>query len=137
MLEIIYPAVFVAEVETRVRSIEGVSTSTANLLGRDIVVQIERHFARNPAGWNDANDHDPGVALIELCAWLAELLLFRADAVSDCAAQHLSKLAAAALQLLSDRPLPAGCALKRVIAVQGNASDRGCPEGRRPDAVAG
>lgn len=137
MPEITYPAVYVAEVQTRVRSIEGVSTSTADLLGCDLVGRIERHLADRPAGWTDAIGHDPGVALLELCAWLCESLLARGDPVPDRAAQHLSKMAAAALQLLSDRPLPAGCALRRVIAVQGDASDRGCAEGRRPDDATG
>jgi Baseplate J-like protein len=32
--------------------------------------------------WTDHNVHDPGVTLIELLAWLSELLLFRVDRVS-------------------------------------------------------
>jgi predicted phage baseplate assembly protein len=36
---------------------------------------------RYASGWTDYNAHDPGVTLVELFAWLSEMLMFRADRV--------------------------------------------------------
>ena len=33
--------------------------------------------------WTDHNPSDPGITLLELLAWLTEMLLYRADRVSD------------------------------------------------------
>jgi predicted phage baseplate assembly protein len=33
--------------------------------------------------WTDHNPSDPGIALLELFAWLAEMLIYRADQITD------------------------------------------------------
>jgi predicted phage baseplate assembly protein len=53
--------------------------------------------------WTDHNVHDPGITLIELLAWLSELLLFRVDRVSPA-------LRRAFLRLVGVTPEPAGVA---------------------------
>ena len=34
-------------------------------------------------GWTDHNPSDPGIALIELCAWLTEMVLYRTNRIPD------------------------------------------------------
>jgi len=53
--------------------------------------------------WTDHNGHDPGMTLLELFSWLAEMQLFALDQVSDA---HLLKY----LKLLDAAPLPAKAA---------------------------
>src|SRR3954466_1491688 len=50
---------------------------------QDIVDQAKRlipHYCRE---WTDHNVSDPGVALIELFAWMADMLLYRVNQVPD------------------------------------------------------
>jgi phage tail sheath protein FI len=82
-----YPAVYVAEVEAQVRPIEGVSTSTAALLGPDCLAHLRARIERLPPNWTDAKRGDPGIALLELVAWISESLLYRGGRMpeSSCA----------------------------------------------------
>lgn len=47
----------------------------------DLVAQARTLLPRYAPGWTDYNVHDPGVTLVELFAWLSEMLMFRADRV--------------------------------------------------------
>lgn len=109
-----YPAVYVTEVDAQVRPIEGVSTSTAALLGPDCLAQLRARIERLPPTWKDAKRGDPGIALLELVAWISENLLYRGGPMPDRAARSLSRVAAAALQSLQGCRLPKGSALKRI-----------------------
>jgi phage tail sheath protein FI len=71
-----YPAVYVTELEAKVRPIEGVSTSTAALLGPDCISLLRARIERLPRKWTDAKSGDPGIALLELAAWISESLLY-------------------------------------------------------------
>jgi predicted phage baseplate assembly protein len=50
---------------------------------QDIVDELKRLIPRYCPEWTDHNVSDPGVALIELFAWTAELLLFQMNRVPD------------------------------------------------------
>jgi phage tail sheath protein FI len=109
-----YPAVYVTEVEAQVRPIEGVSTSTAALLGPDCLANLRARIERLPPNWTDARSGDPGIALLELLAWISESLLYRGGRIPDRAARALSRVAVASLQSLEGRRLPKGSALKKL-----------------------
>src|SRR4029453_7000104 len=50
---------------------------------QDIVDQAKRLIPRYCPEWTDHNVSDPGVALIELFAWMTDLLLYRVNQVPD------------------------------------------------------
>jgi predicted phage baseplate assembly protein len=50
---------------------------------QDIVDQAKRLIPRYCPEWTDHNVSDPGVALIELFAWMTDLLLYRTNQVPD------------------------------------------------------
>lgn len=132
MPEYLAPGVYVTEVETNVRPIEGVATSTAGLLGPDCLAHLRARIERLPPSWTDVKGGDPGIALAELLAWIAENLLYRGGRIPDRAAQALSRVAAASLQSLRGRRLPKGSALKKIeVFAAGTAADRGGRERRR------
>ena len=47
----------------------------------DLVSEARTLLPRYAPEWTDYNVHDPGVTLVELFAWLSEMLMFRADRV--------------------------------------------------------
>ncbi len=132
-----YPAVYVAEVETQVRPIVGVSTSTAALLGPDCLAHLRARIERLSPNWTDAKRGDPGIALLELVAWISESLLYRGGRMPDRAARSLSRVAAASLQSLQGCRLPKGSALKKIevfaTRVRTNRDGRKRRRGRRDD----
>ena len=50
---------------------------------QDIVDEAKRLIPRYCPEWTDHNLSDPGVALIELFAWMTEMILYRLDQVPD------------------------------------------------------
>lgn len=50
---------------------------------QDIVDEAKRRIARLCPEWTDHNVSDPGVALIELYAWMTEMMLYRLNQVPD------------------------------------------------------
>ncbi len=48
----------------------------------ELVVESRALLPRSAPEWTDHNLHDPGITLLELFAWLTELLLYRSDRVS-------------------------------------------------------
>lgn len=109
-----YPGVYVTEVEAGVHPIEGVPTSTAALIGPDCLANLRARIERLPPRWTDANRTDPGIALLELMAWIGESLLYRGGRIPARGTRALSRVAAASLQSLQGCRLPKGSALKRV-----------------------
>jgi hypothetical protein len=114
MAEVLHPGIYVVEVETAARPIEGVPTTTADLVGRALVLHLQRQLSRTAPAWTDANAHDPGVALLELCAWIAESQLYRDGALPERALPALARLVASALPRLDGRCLPTDCGLRSV-----------------------
>lgn len=49
----------------------------------DLVAETRALVAATPGGWSDHNASDPGITLLELFAWIAEMLLYRADQVTE------------------------------------------------------
>lgn len=50
---------------------------------QDIVDEAKRRIPRHCPDWTDHNVSDPGVALIELFAWMTEMMLYRLNQVPD------------------------------------------------------
>lgn len=50
---------------------------------QDLVDEAKRRIARLVPDWTDHNVSDPGVALVELFAWMTELTLYRLNQVPD------------------------------------------------------
>ena len=113
MPEYLYPGVYVVEVAAGAKSIEGVSTSTADLIGSDVISKLHRLATVPAPEWTQHNQHDPGVTVLELLAWLTESLVYRAERLSEDGVVHASRLAAAALALVSNCEQPQGSVLKR------------------------
>lgn len=68
---------------------------------QDLVDECKRLIPRYCPEWTDHNVSDPGVTLIELFAWMTEILLYRLNKVTD---RNYVKF----LDLIGVRPLPAG-----------------------------
>jgi hypothetical protein len=49
----------------------------------DLIAEARALIPAFAPEWTDHNPSDPGIALLELFAWLAEMLIFRADQISD------------------------------------------------------
>jgi predicted phage baseplate assembly protein len=50
---------------------------------QDIVDEAKRRITRHCPEWTDHNVSDPGVALVELFAWMTEMMLYRLNQVPD------------------------------------------------------
>jgi hypothetical protein len=84
MPEYLAPGVYLEESDAGVTPIPGVSTSTIDIeTARALVSAIESVIKRAQPGWTSFNDADPGIALIQLFAWVAEGLLYRSSADTE------------------------------------------------------
>ncbi len=83
----------------------------------DLVNDGRALLPRYTPGWTDQNVHDPGITLMELFAWLAEMDLYRLDRVPEGSIR-------AFLHLLGVEPKPAQVAETVLVA---NASQLGAP----------
>ena len=43
----------------------------------DLVAEARARIPRYAPEWNDLNDNEPGMAVVQVLAWLSEMLLFR------------------------------------------------------------
>ena len=59
---------------------------------QDIVDETKRRIPRHTPEWTNHNLSDPGVALIELFAWMSEMVLFRINQVPDRLFVHFLNL---------------------------------------------
>jgi len=57
-------------------------------LVRELVTVVRRYSPE----WTGSNESDPGITLLELFAWLAETLLFRAATIPDRRRRLLTQL---------------------------------------------
>jgi hypothetical protein len=51
----------------------------------DIVAEARTRIPRYTAEWTDFNEGDPGIALVEVMAWMTELLIYRLNLTPDLA----------------------------------------------------
>lgn len=49
----------------------------------DLKAELRRRIPAYTPDWTDYNESDPGIALIELFAWLADILVYRIDQIPD------------------------------------------------------
>lgn len=119
MPEYAYPGVYVAEVEARPHPIPGVPTSVSELISRETIASIGRLRDRLPPEWTDDNQHDPGIALLELAAWIAEQALFRGGTAPDAAVRAARRLAVESLALASQHPQVQSSRIERVRYFEG------------------
>jgi predicted phage baseplate assembly protein len=70
---------------------------------QDIVNEAKRLIPRYCPDWTDHNVADPGVALIELLAWMSEAVIYRLNQVPD-------RLYVKFLELMGIQPFPASAA---------------------------
>lgn len=120
------PGVYIVEVAQNARPIEGVSTSTASFVGPEVIGRLQQLVDQIPRDWTDLNDNDPGISLVELFAWLTELIIYRQGKIPErnrvAFVQQIpergtvaaARLAAAALALVTDRPRSHSSVLKHV-----------------------
>ena len=78
----------------------------------DLVDEGRALIPRFAPGWTDHNTHDPGVTLIELFAYLAEELLYRANRIPE---RHRRKFLAL-LGYAPNAPQPASCVLGATLS---------------------
>src|SRR5262245_5458260 len=55
----------------------------ANRTWSELVAESRSRRPRQTQQWTDHNLHDPGITLLELFAWLSEMLLFRLDQLPE------------------------------------------------------
>jgi hypothetical protein len=66
---------------------------------REIAELLRARVAAHAPGWVDNNESDPGIALVELFAFLTESLLYRANALPERGRSSAARLAKFALAL--------------------------------------
>ena len=144
MPDYLAPGVYIEERAGGARPIEGVTTSTAAFLGSlEVRITVDRRGVEPPSwltagyvdpdvldtlrrlvlapAWTDQDARDPGVAIVELCAWLAEQVLYERKRNPKSLAPSAARLAATSLALLSscDRPKRAALSVEAVVSSSG------------------
>ncbi len=106
MPEYLAPGVYVEEYEANAQPIPGVSTSIDGATARSL---IDRFKDLAPHDWTGFNESDPGITLVELFAWLAEVLLYRTGGATDARREAaLRELLPAGQSMQSSRHLRRG-----------------------------
>lgn len=114
MPEYLSPGVYVTEVALNVRPIEGVSTSTASFVGADVVGKLQRLVEELPTAGKGPRGNNSDIALLELMAWMSDMLAHRVNRLGEEAYLPAARLAASILELLKDHKQPPNSALKCV-----------------------
>lgn len=122
MPEYLYPGVYLEETEPGVKAIAGVATSIDGATLGALAVDLRRAMRTHVPNWTDSNDSDPGVTLVEVIAFLAESLLFRADQIPE-RGRAAAWRAAAALAALGHDRAACGQSLKRPLFFAGRLLD--------------
>src|SRR4030066_364673 len=84
---------------------------------RDLVDEARRRIIRYCPEWTDHNLSDPGITLIELFAWMTEMILFRLNQVPE--RNYVKFLDLRGVQPLEPRPARADISF-RLTAAQPN-----------------
>lgn len=121
MPKYLYPGVYVEEIDTGVKPIPGVSPSLDSAVLESLVGELRRTIQTYVPEWTNHHQSDPGVTLLEVLAFLAENLLFRANEIPEgrAAAARL----AAAVAALGHASKPGGESLRRPLFFSGQLLD--------------
>jgi hypothetical protein len=103
MLDYLSPGVYLAEVAPNVRPIEGVSTSTAGFVGSEVIMKLQRLVNQIPPISSEPSGDNPGIALLELMAWLSDMLAQRSDRLGREVYLPAARIAAGSLALIKNR----------------------------------
>ena len=122
MPEYLQPGVYVDEMESGVKPIPGVATSSDGATLEALAVELRRVMRTHVPAWTELNESDPGITLIEIFAFLAEGLSFRADPMPDRGSSAVRRAAAALAALRRDRG-PCGESLERPSFFDGRLLD--------------
>ncbi len=83
MPEYPYPGVYVEEIDVAVKPISGVATSTDGPALESLAADLRRAILAHAPEWTGHSESDPGVTLINVFAFLADSLLFRAGQIPE------------------------------------------------------
>src|SRR3972149_91465 len=84
---------------------------------RDIVDEARALIPRYCPEWTDHNLSDPGITLVELFAWMTEMILFRLNQVPE--RNYVKFLDLMAVKLLEPRPARADISFRLTAAQPG------------------
>jgi hypothetical protein len=113
MPDLVYPGVYVEEVSAGAESIPGVTSSIDEATLVTLATEFRHALKTHVPEWTGETASDPGITLLEIFAFLAESLLWRANAIPERERSRAMR-AAAALKAL------------------GHASEAECGSLRRP-----
>jgi hypothetical protein len=122
MAEYLYPGVYVEEIAFVAKPIEGVSTSIDNALLQSLVAELRQTIPIYLPEWTTVNESDPGVALLQLFAFLADALGSRGEKLPDSGRIWAFRAAARLLELAGS-PAAAGASPKRPSYFSGQLLD--------------
>jgi hypothetical protein len=95
-----FAGVYLVDASAAAESIDAMASKCAPRIRRETLVELARLADLSP-DWTDRNDGDPGVTLVQLLAWLAEMQLYRGLPQSRDALPAAKRLALAALALVA------------------------------------
>ena len=120
MPEYLSPGVYLVEVAVSPRPIEGVSASTVSLVGAELIGELRRLVNQIPPVGTESDGNNSGSALVELVAWISDILARRGDQLGNETYLPSTRLAAAALALVTKNRAQFDCSmLKRVRFFEG------------------
>jgi hypothetical protein len=122
MPEYLSPGVYVEEMDAGVKSVPGVSTSIDAVALESLGADFRRVMQTYVPQWTDSAESDPGVTLVEVFAFVAESLVFRANEIPE-RGRAAALRAAAALAALGRTCEPGGESLKRPLFFSGQLLD--------------
>jgi hypothetical protein len=113
MPEYLSPGVYVTEVALSPRPIEGVSASTTSFLGAGVIGEIQKAVNQISPIDKQVGGTGPGIALLELIAWITDELSRRVEHLENEAYLSAAHLTASALAILTNKPAQ-GSVIRRV-----------------------
>jgi hypothetical protein len=122
MPEYLFPGVYVEEMDSGVKPIPGVPTSIDRAALESLAADFQKTLQSSVPQWTDPAESDPGVTLLEVFAFVAEGLVFRADEIPE-RGRAAARRAAAALAALAQACEPDGESLKRPLFFNGQLLD--------------
>src|SRR5262249_53747330 len=104
MPEYLSPGVCLIEIASDSAPIEGLSNSTTSFLGSALTHELRRLVNQISQGEKTSDGANHSAALLELMAWIGDVLVRRCDSMGSEAYGQAARVAAAALSLLKHRP---------------------------------